>query len=224
MNRSKSWRNLWHFPDGHFETRVNRAGLIETTQSHWCAVKSTGDPTLILFLAICPTHTQRNNYNLNFSSRGQAADLIHYTLGLALPVTNDIIVENPLIANEWRGGKMMMGGDLFLHIHLIHDFSVDIKGLLFMIIAALKKSGRELVHFHSRGISDLQRVLAFQTPQKTGKEIEKLRRWGLFIFLMKGWRIYFSTPPLLGFGAGKARPTHMVLWGGERFSPITEKG
>ncbi len=116
MNRSKSRRNLWHFPDGHFETRVNRAGLIETTQSHWCAVKSTGDPTLILFLAICPTHTQRNNYNLNFSSRGQAADLIHYTLGLALPVTNDIIVENPLIANEWRGGKMMMGGGfIFTH-------------------------------------------------------------------------------------------------------------
>lgn len=85
--------------------RVNRAGLIEMTQSHWCAVKSTGDLTLILFLAISPTHTQRNNYNLNFSSRGQAADLIHYTLGLALPVTNDIIVENPLIANEWRGGK-----------------------------------------------------------------------------------------------------------------------
>lgn len=33
-----------------------------------------------------------------------------------------------------------------------------------------------LVHFHSRGICDLQRVLAFQSPQKTGKKIEKLRR------------------------------------------------
>jgi len=76
---------------------------------------------------------------------------------------------------------MIEGENVFFLIHSIHDFSVDIKGLLFMIIATLKKSDLiffflELVHFHSRGISDLQRVLAFQSPKKTGKEIEKLRR------------------------------------------------
>jgi len=73
--------------------RVNGPGLTETTQSHWCAFKSTGDFTLILFLAISPAHTQRNNYNLNSQVQDQAADLIHYTLGLHSPVTNDIIVE-----------------------------------------------------------------------------------------------------------------------------------
>lgn len=172
------------FLDGHFHVRrVNGPGLTEMTQSHWYAFKSTGDFTLILFLAISPAHTQRNNYNLNSQVQGQAAELIHYTLGLPSPVTNDIIVEKSsdstqVKRREEKNQEMIEGENVYFHIHSIHDFSVDIKGLLFMIIATLKKSGffLELVHFHSRGISDLQGVLAFQTPKKTGKEIEKLGR------------------------------------------------
>lgn len=71
-HRVKVEETLVAFLDGHFHARrVNGAGLTETTQSHWCAFKSTGDFTLILFLAISPTHTQRNNYNLNSQVRAR---------------------------------------------------------------------------------------------------------------------------------------------------------
>jgi len=40
---------------------------------------------------------------------------------------------------------MIEGENVFFLIHSIHDFSVDIKGLLFMIIATLKKS--DLIFF-----------------------------------------------------------------------------